>query len=52
MIQQYRITGSLLEPKSNPTYYTDLMIELEEAPKRSWLGRIGKRLGGLIRITR
>lgn len=41
----------MLEPKSNPTYYKDLLRELEEAPKRSWFGRIAKRLGGMIRLT-
>ncbi|KAB5533459.1 hypothetical protein GE09DRAFT_1227475 [Coniochaeta sp. 2T2.1] len=46
----YRISGSLMKPKSNPTHYTDLMKELEEAPTRSWFGRIGKKLGGLIRL--
>lgn len=47
---QYRIAGNLMRPKSNPTHYTDLMKELEEAPNRSWFGRIGKKLGGLIRF--
>jgi cytochrome b pre-mRNA-processing protein 6 len=39
-----------MQPKSNPNHYTDLLKELEEAPNRSWLGRIGKKLGGLIRF--
>ena len=47
---QYRISERLMKPKSNPTHYTDLMKEIEEAPNRSWFGRIGKKLGGLIRF--
>jgi cytochrome b pre-mRNA-processing protein 6 len=41
----------MFEPKSNPTYYQDLVKELEEAPNRSWLGRIAKRLSGMIRFA-
>jgi cytochrome b pre-mRNA-processing protein 6 len=48
---QYKITGSLLEPRSNPTHYTDLVKELEEAPNRTFFGRIAKRLGGMIRFN-
>lgn len=48
--KQYRITGELLRPKSNPKYYTDLTKELEEAPNRTFLGRMAKRLGGIIRF--
>jgi hypothetical protein len=48
---QYRAPPSIFEPKSNPTYYKDLLKELEEAPNRSWLGRIAKRLGGMIRFS-
>ncbi|EFX03629.1 hypothetical protein CMQ_557 [Grosmannia clavigera kw1407] len=46
-----RITGTLMTPRSNPTYYTDLVTELQEAPKRSLLGRISKRLGGMFRLS-
>ncbi|AEO67558.1 a64419c4-908b-4e83-b4b8-28d42b769a1d [Thermothielavioides terrestris] len=48
---KYRAPPSIFEPKSNPTYYKDLLKELEEAPHRSWLGRIAKRLGGMIRFS-
>lgn len=39
-----------MEPKCNPTYYTDLMTELEEAPTRKWYQRLAKRVGGMIRL--
>ncbi|KAL1888371.1 hypothetical protein Sste5346_009578 [Sporothrix stenoceras] len=44
-------TGVLMAPRSNPTYYGDLMTELEEAPKRSFFGRVKKRLGGMFRLS-
>ncbi|KAM7218053.1 hypothetical protein V8F06_006588 [Rhypophila decipiens] len=40
----------IMEPKSNPTYYKDLVKELEEAPNRTWLGRIANRIKGLVRL--
>ncbi|KAK3320242.1 hypothetical protein B0T19DRAFT_404753 [Cercophora scortea] len=48
---KYKISGQLMQPKSNPKYYTDLMTELEEAPTRTWLQRMGKKLGGMIRFS-
>ncbi|KAI5919424.1 hypothetical protein F4810DRAFT_714503 [Camillea tinctor] len=49
--KKYVITGSLLRPKSNPTYFTDLVKELEEAPSRSWFDRLMLRLKGVVRIS-
>lgn len=49
--KQYCLTGVLMAPRSNPTYYSDLMTELEEAPKRSFFGRVKKRLGGMFRLS-
>ncbi|KAI8624174.1 hypothetical protein F5Y19DRAFT_337423 [Xylariaceae sp. FL1651] len=46
----YPITGSLLQPKSNPTYFSDLVKELEEAPNRSVFERFWLRMKGIIRI--
>jgi len=39
-----------MEPKSNPTYYKDLITELEEAPNRTWFTRVKNRLKGLVRL--
>ncbi|KAI1430734.1 hypothetical protein GGR50DRAFT_690264 [Xylaria sp. CBS 124048] len=47
----YPITGSLLRPKSNPTYFNDLLRELEEAPNRSFFDRLKLRLKGVVRIS-
>ncbi|KAM7202994.1 hypothetical protein V8F20_004241 [Naviculisporaceae sp. PSN 640] len=43
-------SGRIMKPKSNPTYYEDLVKELEEAPNRTWFGRIANRLKGLVRL--
>ncbi|OTA65784.1 hypothetical protein K449DRAFT_462886 [Hypoxylon sp. EC38] len=45
--RKYPITGSLLRPKSNPTYFTDLVQELEAAPNRSYIERVWLRLRGI-----
>ncbi|EHK21074.1 hypothetical protein TsFJ059_004884 [Trichoderma semiorbis] len=47
---RYKLKGPMLEPKSQPTYFEDLVREIEEAPKRTWLERLGKRLSGMIRL--
>ncbi|KFH45660.1 hypothetical protein ACRE_035490 [Hapsidospora chrysogenum ATCC 11550] len=47
---QYKLKGPMLEPDSQPTYFEDLLREIEEAPKRTWLERVGKRLSGMIRL--
>lgn len=49
-LQQYKLQGPMLHPKSQPTYFDDLVREIEEAPNRSWFGRLGKRLSGMIRL--
>ncbi|KAH8819636.1 hypothetical protein F5884DRAFT_761274 [Xylogone sp. PMI_703] len=48
--QIYPIRGSLLKPASNPTHYTDLLKELEEAPNRSWFGRMTNKWRGFLRF--
>ncbi|ORY67099.1 uncharacterized protein BCR38DRAFT_151402 [Pseudomassariella vexata] len=48
--KKYPITGTLLRPKSNPTYFNDLVTELEEAPNRSWFQRMLLRVGGAVRL--
>ncbi|KAM0355170.1 hypothetical protein ACHAPU_001033 [Fusarium lateritium] len=47
---RFKLKGRLLEPKSQPTYFSDLVKEIDEAPNRSWLDRLGKRLSGMIRF--
>ncbi|KOS22464.1 hypothetical protein ESCO_002317 [Escovopsis weberi] len=47
---RYKLKGPMLQPKSQPTYFQDLVREIEEAPKRSWLERLTKRISGMIRL--
>lgn len=50
ILSQYTIKGSIMHPRSNPTYYKDLLRELEEGPKRSWFDRLMLKIGGLVRF--
>lgn len=47
---RFRLQGPMLEPRSQPTYFADLVREIDEAPRRTWLERLGKRLSGMIRL--
>ncbi|KAI0867927.1 hypothetical protein GGS24DRAFT_507310 [Hypoxylon argillaceum] len=46
----YPITGSLLQPRSNPNYFTNLLKELEEAPNRTFMERLLLRMKGIVRL--
>ncbi|PSS09087.1 hypothetical protein M430DRAFT_182766 [Amorphotheca resinae ATCC 22711] len=48
--KKYALKGSLLTPASNPTHYTDLVRELDEAPKRNWWQQVTNKWKGLIRF--
>jgi cytochrome b pre-mRNA-processing protein 6 len=43
--------ASLRNPKSSPTYYDDLVKEMQEAPDRTWFGSAMKRIKGSLRLT-
>ncbi|KAK0736710.1 hypothetical protein B0T21DRAFT_288772, partial [Apiosordaria backusii] len=47
---QYRVPDSLLKPKFNPNYYSDILQELEEAPRRSYFQRLAKKFQGMFRL--
>ncbi|KYK62159.1 hypothetical protein DCS_03306 [Drechmeria coniospora] len=47
---RYKLKGPMLEPRSQPRYFDDLVREIDEAPNRSWFERLGKRLSGMIRL--
>jgi len=40
-----------MKPQSNPSYYDDVVREIEEVQTRSWLGDMKKRLSGLVRLS-
>ncbi|CAL3971788.1 unnamed protein product [Diplocarpon coronariae] len=48
--RKYPTTGSLMRPQSNPNHYTNLMKELREAPRSSWIERTVKRWKGFLRF--
>jgi len=49
--KEYPLSESLRNPASNPTYYDDLVKEMEEAPTRSWMGGLVKKIKGSLRFT-
>merc|ERR1712000_184737 len=49
-MDRYKLSGRMLEPNSQPTYFADLVREIEEAPKRTWFERLGKKLSGMVRL--
>ncbi|KAL4865991.1 hypothetical protein BDV12DRAFT_173681 [Aspergillus spectabilis] len=48
--RRYPLPSKLRKPASNPDHYDDLIREFEEAPNRDWMGRVMKRLKGLLRF--
>lgn len=47
---KYPASPSLLKPRSNPSYYDDLMVELSRAPERGWFERLTNKWKGLLRL--
>jgi len=45
---KYKPSELLMQPRSKPTYYTDLITELDEAPTLTWLGRLQKRMSSMV----
>jgi len=50
-VQEHPLPPTLRNPASSPTYYDDLMREMQEAPTRSWFGGFVKRIKGSFRLT-
>ena len=50
-IIQYPLAERMMKPASNPKHYEDLVKELEEAPKRSWLAAKLNRWKGFLRLS-
>lgn len=40
-----------MKPTRNPTYYTDLVRELEEAPNRGFWARLTNKWKGMVRFS-
>jgi len=48
--RKYQPLSKLLKPTSNPTYYTDLIAELEAAPTRGFWDSLLNRWKGFLRF--
>ena len=48
--KQYPLSEAMMKPASSPGHYTDLARELDEAPDRTWLGNLKKRLSNMVRL--
>ncbi|QIX00469.1 hypothetical protein AMS68_005986 [Peltaster fructicola] len=46
---QFSLSKQLMEPQSNPAYYTNLAKELQEIPDRSFFGNLVRRLQNMVR---
>lgn len=49
--QKYPVSDAFLRPAFNPTYYADLLAEINAAPTRSWVGRMVNRWKGFLRFS-
>lgn len=49
--RKYPMPEKLRRPASNPDHYDNVVREFAEAPNRDWLGRLRKRLAGIIRLS-
>lgn len=50
-LKKYQIAPNMIKPASNPTYYEDLVADLQAAPSRSWFQAWLTRLGGMVRFS-
>ncbi|PYH89926.1 hypothetical protein BO71DRAFT_402644, partial [Aspergillus ellipticus CBS 707.79] len=48
--RRYPLSPRMRRPASDPDYYDNLIREFDEAPSRDWLGRLKKRMSGLLRL--
>ncbi|OOG00412.1 hypothetical protein ASPCADRAFT_502728 [Aspergillus carbonarius ITEM 5010] len=48
--RRYPLSPRLRRPASNPDHYDNVIREFDEAPSRDWMGRLKKRLSGLLRM--
>ncbi|KAJ5770043.1 uncharacterized protein N7511_002094 [Penicillium nucicola] len=47
----YPLSPKLRRPASSPDHYDNVVREFAEAPTRDWLGRLKKRMAGIIRLS-
>ncbi|KAK0648074.1 hypothetical protein B0T16DRAFT_112378 [Cercophora newfieldiana] len=49
--RKYPLSKRTMNPRWNPTYFDDLLAELEAAPTRSWTTKIANKLKGMFRSS-
>ncbi|KAI9813530.1 MAG: hypothetical protein M1832_006261 [Thelocarpon impressellum] len=49
--KKYAVSESFVRPASNPNHYSDLLAELDAAPKRSWLETRLNKWKGFLRFS-
>ncbi len=50
-VTAYPIPAEMRHPKSSPTHYDDVLQEMDEAPTRSWIEALTKKIRGSLRLT-
>ena len=50
-VKEFPLPKTLRRPASHPEYYDELVKEMQEAPTRSWLGGLIKRIKGSLRFS-
>ncbi|PYI30691.1 hypothetical protein BP00DRAFT_495699 [Aspergillus indologenus CBS 114.80] len=48
--RRYPLPPRLRHPASNPQHYENVIREFDEAPDRDWLGRLRKKVAGMLRL--
>jgi len=48
--KKYPLPESVRRPASQPSYYDALLKELDDAPKRGWMGRMINSWKGFLRM--
>ncbi|OJJ97966.1 hypothetical protein ASPACDRAFT_122791 [Aspergillus aculeatus ATCC 16872] len=48
--RRYPLPPRLRHPASNPQHYENVIREFDEAPDRDWLGRLRKKVVGMLRL--
>ncbi|PYH84148.1 hypothetical protein BO82DRAFT_390260 [Aspergillus uvarum CBS 121591] len=48
--RRYPLPPRLRHPASNPQHYENVVREFDEAPDRDWLGRLRKKVAGMLRL--
>lgn len=48
--KRFPLSDKIMKPASDPGYYARVEQEVHELPSRSWMGRMAKKLQGMVRF--